>query len=125
MVLGCPGAPPWFEEVGLERASSLLTDPGIALVDAVSDENGQPGPLPGGVRWKLGPAPALRPEAVPAAGGVLVVGSEARVAYRSAAALARAGNQPVYVFIPMNADERSRLYASALASEEVPRGEDS
>ncbi|MCP4003547.1 MAG: hypothetical protein GY725_05075 [bacterium] len=127
MALGfaCSGSPPWFEVVSLEQASQMLGDPKIALVDAVSDGDDQPGPLPGGVRWKLSSSPAQPPENVPQLAGVLIVGSEKRIAYRSAAALARAGNQPIYVFIPSDADERSRLYASALQSEEGPRGNDS
>ncbi len=123
--LGCPGAPPRFEEISLDQARELLSTPEVSLVDAVSDQTGQPGPLPGGVRWKLGADPPERPEALANQGAVLVVGSAPRIAYRSAAALARAGNRPVYVFIPMNAEERSTLYSFALEIEEVPSGEDS
>jgi hypothetical protein len=39
--------------------------------------------------------------------------------------LARAGNHPVLVFIPRNAEERSSLYALALQTEEKIRGENS
>ena len=124
-MLACSGAPPWFELVSLEQARELLGDPAIALVDVVADGTGQPGALPGGVRWKLGKARPMPPEEVPPDIGVLVVGSERSLGLRSAAALARAGNRPVYVFIPGDADERSSLYALALETKEESIGQDS
>ncbi len=114
-----------FEVISLERARSLVANSRITLLDVVSDKADQPGPLPGGVRWRLSTGEIALPDAVSDGSGVLVVGSSSQVAHRSAAALARAGNHPVFVFIPRDADERSRLYAVARKTEEAPRGEDS
>ncbi len=86
-----------FEVIPLERARSLVADPSITLLDVVSDKADQPGPLPGGVRWRLSAGEIELPDAVSEGSGVLVVGSSSQVAHRSAAALARAvGLRPLY-----------------------------
>ncbi|MEE9281429.1 MAG: hypothetical protein V3V67_14745 [Myxococcota bacterium] len=113
-----------FEEVPVETARRLLRDPRVALIDAVADEKGQPGALPGGFRWTLGERAEPAPRGLPS-GAVLVIASDRRIGQRSAAALARAGNRPVYLFIPRNAQERTSLYALALQTEETIRDEDS
>jgi hypothetical protein len=56
---------------------------------------------------------------------VLVFGIDERSARARAAALARAGNHPVLVFVPRDAEERGRFYAVASPAEEDRRGEDS
>ncbi len=62
---------------------------------------------------------------VPAGRGVLVFGMDERAARARAAAFARAGNQPVLVFVPRDADERGRFYAVASRDREERRGKDS
>lgn len=108
----------------METATKLLVNPRVSLIDAVADGADQPGELPGGFRWTYTEGAPNAPQNLPA-GGVLVVAVDRRMAHRSAAALVRAGNHPVYVFIPKNAEERSGLYALALQTEEAIRGEDS
>ena len=56
---------------------------------------------------------------------VLVYGIDERSTRVRAAALARAGNHPVLVFVPRDAEERGRFYAVASPAEEDRRGEDS
>ncbi|MEX2208574.1 MAG: hypothetical protein WEF50_20350 [Myxococcota bacterium] len=56
---------------------------------------------------------------------VLVFGNDLRSTRARAAALARAGNHPVLVFVPRDAEERGRFYAVASPAQEVRRGEDS
>ena len=116
--------PPSFAEVELDDARRLLREPDVAVVDAVGGARHSLRVLPGAVRWTLTQSPATPPDEIPS-GPVLVVGASRPVGHRSAAALARAGNHPVYMFIPRDADERSSLYALALQSEETTRGEDS
>lgn len=62
---------------------------------------------------------------VPAGRGVLVFGMDERAARARAALFARAGNQPVLVFVPRDADERGRFYAVASRDREDRRGKDS
>lgn len=57
--------------------------------------------------------------------GVLVFGLDAKAARARAATFARAGNRPVLVFIPRDADERGRFYAVASQRQEDRRGKDS
>ncbi len=102
-----------FEIITLERVRAVLVDPAITLVDVVDDGVDPPGALPGGLRWRVSPGDLELPARLSHEGGVLVIGSDLGVAQRSAAALARAGNHPVYVFIPRDAAERSTLYALA------------
>ena len=122
--LACSPLPASFEEVPLEVARRLLRDPGVTLIEAVADSRDAHEALPGGFRWRLGDGFASPKHDLPS-GSALVIAETQRIAHRSAAALARAGNQPVYVFIPTNAEERSSLYALALQIEETIRGEDS
>ena len=124
LALGCH-APVSFEMISLERARALVESHDLTLLDVVSDGAKPPVRLPGGVRWRVSSGDLALPRSVSEGGGVLIVGSDQHVAHRSAAALARAGNHPVYVFIPRDAEERSSLYAVALQTEEIPRGEDS
>jgi hypothetical protein len=69
------------------------------------------------------PPPAGPTERV--AKGVLVYGVDERSTRARAAALARAGNHPVLVFVPRDAEERGRFYAVASPAQEVRRDEDS
>jgi hypothetical protein len=62
---------------------------------------------------------------VPPPTGVLIFGLDAKAARARAAAFARAGNQPVVVFIPRDAEERGRFYALASQRQESHRGKDS
>ena len=122
--LACSPLSVSFEEVPLERARRLLRDPRVTLIEAVDASSGPQKALPGGFRWHLGEGLASPPRDLPS-GHTLVIAENERIAHRCAAALARAGNQPVYVFILTNAAERSSLYALALQIEETSRGEDS
>ena len=124
LCVACSPFPASFQEVQMEAVTKLLVDPRVSLIDAVADEADQPGELPGGFRWTHKEGGPNAPHNLPA-GGVLVIAVDRRMAHRSAAALVRAGNHPVYVFIPKNAEERSSLYALALQTEEAIRGEDS
>jgi len=65
------------------------------------------------------------PPRVPPGAGVLVFGLDAKAARARAATFARAGNRPVLVFIPRDADERGRFYAVASRRQEERRGKDS
>ncbi len=122
--LACSPLPISFEEVPLEVAQRLMRDPRVTLIEAIEDSSSPQQALPGGFRWRLGNEHASPPGDLPS-GRTLVIADDERIAHRSAAALARAGNQPVFVFIPTNAEERSSLYALALQLEETIRGEDS
>ncbi len=122
--LACSPLPVSFEEVPLEVAHRLLRDPHVTVIEAIAESSGVEQLLPGGFRWHLGKGVASPPGNLPS-GRTLIIADDERIAHRSAAALARAGNQPVFVFIPTNAEERSSLYALALQIEETIRGEDS
>jgi hypothetical protein len=95
LAAACGPAPASYRLVSLEEAQKLLIDPGVALVDAVSDDTDQPEPLPSGVRWRIADAAAKPP------------------AER---------NRSVYVYIPRSARERSSLYARARDIEEKSGG---
>jgi hypothetical protein len=106
----CPPPPPQFRLVGLDEARRAVESAKLVVVEAALD------PLTG----------ERLPEAeVPAGAGVLVFGLDARTARIRAAAFARAGNQPVLLFIPRDADERGRFYALATQRQEDRRGKDS
>ncbi|HTO06149.1 MAG TPA: hypothetical protein VMR86_03755 [Myxococcota bacterium] len=107
--LACGPRPAEFRVVGLDEARRAVELEGISVVEAVDP---------------LSAAPS-DPAAVPAGSGVLIVGLDARVARMRAANFARAGNHPVLVFIPRDADERGRFYAAAAQRQEVRRGKDS
>jgi hypothetical protein len=122
LAAACGPAPASYRLVSLEEAQKLLIDPGVALVDAVSDDTDQPEPLPSGVRWRIADAAAKPPAQLARATGVLIVASSKQVAHRGAAVLARERNRSVYVYIPRSARERSSLYARARDIEEKSGG---
>jgi hypothetical protein len=106
--LACGPRPPEFRVVGLDDARRALAQDRMTIVEAHDAADG--------------------PDAesgVPLDSGVLVVGLDARAARAEAAIFARAGNHPVLVFIPRDADERGRFYAAASQRQEVRRGKDS
>ena len=106
----CPPPPAQFRVVGLDEARSAIQREPLVVIEAALD------PRTG----------EETPQAeVPAGAGVLVFGLDARAARRRAAAFARAGNQPVLLFIPRDADERGRFYALATQRQEDRRGKDS
>jgi len=114
-----------FRVVSLEEALAVI-DAGDATVLEVLADDEMPGlaPAQGGLYWRPGvgppgPAPTIPP------GAVLVVASSGPVAYRSAAALVRAGKPDVMVVITANAEERKTLYALRAKEEEPIRGRDS
>jgi hypothetical protein len=106
--LGCGPRPPEFRVVGLDEARQAVDQGQLAVVEAVDAAS----------------PPRSDPEVAPGA-GVLIVGLDARAARMRAANFARAGNHPVLVFIPRDADERGRFYAAASQRQEVRRGRDS
>ncbi len=118
----CLELPRHFTPVSLEEANALVADPGVTVVEAVTGGSLRDAALPGAIRWQL--QDSWLSEPVPP-GAVLVVGSSQSAAYRAAADLARGGNRTVSVFVPGSQEERSRLYAVASRSKEVPGGEDS
>jgi hypothetical protein len=96
--------------VGLDEARQAVEVEQMSVVEALDEAAG----------------PASDPAAVvPPGSGVLIVGLDARAARMRAATFARAGNHPVLVFIPRDADERGRFYAAASQRQEVRRGKDS
>ena len=107
--LACGPRPPEFRVVGLEEASRAVAGQKLSVVEARDEASPQPSD----------------PEVVAPGTGVLIVGLDARAARMRAAAFARAGNHPVLVFIPRDADERGRFYAAATQRQEVRRGKDS
>jgi hypothetical protein len=107
--LACGPRPAEFRVVGLEEAQRAVEQERLAVVEAVGAEAALP----------------ANPTGVAAGSGVLIVGLDARAARMRAASFARAGNHPVLVFIPRDADERGRFYAAATQRQEVRRGKDS
>jgi hypothetical protein len=106
-VLACAPPPAEFRVVGLDEARRLVERERMVVVEAFADARSETSP------------------AVPAAVGVLVFGLDAKAARARAATFARAGNRPVLVFIPRDADERGRFYAVASQRQEERRGKDS
>ena len=110
VVTACPAPPVRFRVIAIEEAQRLVLRHEVVLVE-------------------VPPALLSAPkEAVPAirrGTGVLVFGVDERSTRARAAALARAGNHPVLVFVPRDAEERGRFYAVASPAEEDRRGEDS
>ena len=107
--LGCGPRPAEFRVVGLDEAQKALEEQRLAVVEAVDEAS----------------PPLSDPGVVAPGAGVLIVGLDARAARMRAANFARAGNHPVLVFIPRDADERGRFYAAASQRQEVRRGKDS
>jgi hypothetical protein len=107
-LFGCAPPPPEFREVGMDEARKAVEEHGLTLVEVFPDARGAPGA-----------------GEVPAGGGVLVFSLDKRAARIRAANFARAGNRPVLVFIPRDADERGRFYAAATRKQEDRRGKDS
>ena len=106
----CSPPPAQFQVVGLDEARRAIQREPLVVIEAAPDpRTGEPAPE----------------AAVPEGAGVLVFGLDARAARVRAAAFARAGNQPVLLFIPRDADERGRFYALASQRQEDRRGKDS
>ena len=106
-LFGCGRRPPEFREVTLDEAQQSVRAEHLTVVEAFAS----------------GREPAAG-SAVDG-GGVLVFGLDAKAARARAAIFARAGNHPVLVFIPRDADERGRFDAVASRRQEDRRGRDS
>jgi hypothetical protein len=109
-LVGCPAPPPSFRVVDLAEAKRAVEAHVLILVEAAPVLLRGPGASAGDV---------------PKGAGVLVFGIDERSARARAAGLARAGNHPVLVFVPRDAEERGRFYAVASPAEEDRRGKDS
>ncbi|MBM4335773.1 MAG: hypothetical protein FJ108_07665 [Deltaproteobacteria bacterium] len=105
----CPAPPVSFRVVDLDEAKRLVETREVVLVEAPELATSAP---------SVG-------EPTPPGAAVLVFGVSEAATRARAAALARAGNRPVLVFVPRDADERGRFYAVASPAKEDPRGEDS
>ncbi len=105
----CPAPPSSFRVVDLEEAERLAGTREVVLVEA-------PEVMPKHPRASEPTYPGS---------GVLVFGVNEHSTRARAAAIARAGNHPVLVFVPRDANERGRFYAVAIPAEEDRRGEDS
>ncbi|NRA01072.1 MAG: hypothetical protein HRU00_00575 [Myxococcales bacterium] len=124
LALGCAESPSSFREVSLEDARRLIAAGDVTIVDALAEDS-EPAPaLAGGLRWKVAPTAPNLPPGLPD-GAVLIIGSSPGLGYGSAAALARTGRRPVYVFITRSRRERNALVAVALRSREASDGRDS
>jgi hypothetical protein len=114
-----------FRVVSVEEALAVIDARQATVLEVLADDEAPSrSPAQGGLYWRPGtgtpgPAPSIPP------GAILVVASSGPVAYRSAAALVRAGNPEVMVVITANAEERQTLYALRAKEEEPIRGRDS
>jgi len=104
------GRPASFRMVDLGEAQEAAQAGDLAVIEALDRDTRATDP---------------KAERVPAGRGVLVFGMDERAARAQAAAFARAGNQPVLVFVPRDAEERGRFYAVASREREDRRGKDS
>ena len=120
----CIDAPASFEPIELSRARELLQSGAVVVIDAAAPEDPRRPAPPGGVRWLVSAGATLELPELPD-GAVLVVAGSQSIGFRSAAALARVRNGPVYVVITGSAEDRGRLYALEPSEEEIPRGRDS
>lgn len=123
LLAGCGEGPRSFREATSSETSQLLRDPSVRVVEAI-DGPGRGFGTARGLRWRLDVEPPGGQPLV-ADGPVLVLGSSEVAAHRSAAALARAGHRPVWVFVPQTEEERAALAAPALEAKEKTRGEGS
>ena len=113
-----------FALIETAEARARLARERLTLVEVTG--GGSQNPAPGAVLWTLPEAPnAAIPPDLPSASGVLVIAAAETIGFRAAAALSRAGVNPVLLCIPRNAEERSGLYALALETKEIPRERDS
>jgi hypothetical protein len=110
VLCACPAPPAAFRVVELAEAQRLVEHHELILVEAPR---------------VLVRSPGAATRDVPPGVGVLVFGDDERSTHARAAALARAGNHPVLVFVPRDAEERGRFYAVAIPTEEDRRDEDS
>lgn len=124
LAVACGESPPAFREVSLEDARRLIASGEVTVVDRLADESTPVPGLPGGLRWQEEPGGSSLPPGLPD-GAVLIVGASTDLGYASAAALARAGRRPVYLFITRTTRERNALVAVVLHSREVSDGRDS
>jgi hypothetical protein len=123
LLAGCGESPRSFREATLPETERLLRDPSVRVVEAI-ERPGRGFGTARGLRWRLDVAPpAGQPEV--ADGPVLVLGTSRDAGHRSAAALARSGHRPVWVFVPETDQERAALTAAPLEAKEKTRGEGS
>jgi len=105
-ILACVPRPAEFRVVGLDEARRLVEQDRLVVIEVPPDSHAASADVPAGA-------------------GVLVFGLDGKAARARAATFARAGNRPVIVFIPRDADERGRFYAVASQRQEDRRGKDS
>jgi hypothetical protein len=105
-LLACAPPPAEFRVVDLDEARRLVVHDRLIVVEVPAEKSAATSDVPAGA-------------------GVLVFGLDAKAARARAATFARAGNRPVVVFIPRDADERGRFYAVASQRQEDRRGKDS
>ncbi len=123
LLFACGEGPRSFRQATLAETSSLLADPSVSVVEAI-EGSGRGLGSGRSLLWRLDdPLAGGQPEL--AGGAVLVLGSSIGAAHRSAAAFARAGHTPVWVFVPETDRERAALAAHPLEAREKTRGEGS
>ena len=113
VLAACPAPPASFRVIELDEAKRLVERHEVLLVEAPPDA---------AQRHR---ADRAAETGCPRTPGCWCSGIDERSTRARAAALARAGNQPVLVFIPRDAEERGSFYAVASPAEEDRRGKDS